>query len=218
MQYVMEEEDSSISSIEPRPELLCLDVGTRRTGVALSNVALGVATPVTVLHHPDPHKSTGEEILRSMRDHIHEINDLSDRNNVAGIVVGWPLEQTSGVPGRQCKIVRQYCRILKEQANEMDVNMRLNRLDMLTWDERWSTYAVLNNKQHDVDGVEKRKFRRSEIGKAFDDASVVDDLAATYILQGVLTWLRKDEYERDLEDENLDQFRPTQRVCKKWFT
>ena len=41
----------------------------------------------------------------------------------------------------------------------------------------------------------------------------MDDLAATYILQGVLAWLRKDEYERDLEGlDDLNQFRPSIRT------
>ena len=216
------------STFEPRPELLCLDVGTRRTGVALSNIALGVATPMTVLHHPDPYKSTAEEMLGSLREHIDVLNDLSDRHNVVAIVVGWPLEIT-GVPGPQCGIVKEYCRILLEQAEVMEeeeeeeeeedkMRRSLHRLDMLTWDERWSTEAVRNNERHDGTRDKKRKFRRSEIGKSFDEeeggtVSTVDDLAATYILQGVLAWLRKDEYERDLEGlDDLNQFRPSIRT------
>ena len=90
---------------------------------------------------------------------------------------------------------------------------QLSDVCTVVWDERWSTEAVLYAQKctHEDDRKPRQKFKRSQVGKAFEDHSkndAIDDLAATYILQGVLEWLRKDEYQRDLEMDGLDGFRP----------
>jgi putative transcription antitermination factor YqgF len=193
-----------------RRELLCLDVGTKRTGIALSNVELGVATPLTVLKHPSA-KTTAEDALATFREHISFLNKIVEEHNVAAVVVGWPLE-LNGTVGNQCHLVKQYVNMLMEQSQEMDSDMKICKLDTLVWDERWSSEAVRHGaKQMAVENEPKRKYKRSFVGKKVDQSSkeIIDDLAATYILQGVLEWLRMDELNRDMASDGLDAFRPT---------
>tara|TARA_B110000090_G_scaffold197309_1_gene235118 strand:+ start:28 stop:825 length:798 start_codon:yes stop_codon:yes gene_type:complete len=214
-----EEEDekndtSAAQHHHPRQQLLCLDVGTKRTGVALSNIEVGVATPVTILQHPSA-TVAAEEALAVFRQHITVLNELIDTNRVAALVVGWPLE-LNGTVGHQCGLVEQYMHMLQEQGREMDPNMPLCALDTVVWDERWSSEAVKHAAhQMQVENQPRRKYKRSSIGKKRGNGveeGHVDDLAATYILQGVLEWLRQDEYDRALTSDGLEGFRPCVKV------
>jgi len=206
--YVHIEEATHVEAPEElRNELLCLDVGTKRTGVAISNVALGLATPLTVLQHPSA-TSTAEDSLITFRHHVSILSDLIDTHNVAAVVVGWPLE-LDGKPGRQCQIVEQYSNMLREQGKAMDEDMSLCTVNTLVWDERWSSEAVRHSAVNR--DASRRKYKRSAVGKKVVDVNslIIDDLAATYILQNLLEWLRTDDYERDLAADGMSRFRPS---------
>ena len=87
---------------------------------------------------------------------------LSQEHQVSGWVVGWPLNM-DGTQGPRCQSTKQFV-----------VNM-LGLMDfpVLFWDERLSTVAVTNAM---LEGDLSRKKR----------ARKVDQLAATFILQGAL--------------------------------
>ena len=151
---------------------LGLDVGTRRIGVALSNV-LGIAQPLLTIERTQPRRDQ-RSILR-----------LARRYGCAGIIVGNPLH-LSGDSSRQTERVHSFVDELKtliaetSAANENLSNADHPSLTVHLWDERLSTaeaHAALEATGHNP---ADRRVRR-QVGRG-----LVDKLAAALILQG---WL-----------------------------
>lgn len=94
---------------------------------------------------------------------IHELSALTREYQAAGLVIGYPVNM-DGSEGARCQSTRQFAR---------DTATRI-ALPTLLWDERLSTVAV--NRMM-VDEADLSRKRRGEL---------VDKLAATYLLQGVL--------------------------------
>jgi len=88
--------------------------------------------------------------------------------NVGGLVLGLP-KNMDGSEGPRCQSTRQFARNMAEKTN----------IPISFWDERLSTIAVTRTL---IEADASRK-RQSEL---------VDKLAASYILQGVLDNLSKD--------------------------
>ncbi|MEX2299175.1 MAG: Holliday junction resolvase RuvX [Dongiaceae bacterium] len=86
--------------------------------------------------------------------------------SIGGLVVGLPVNM-DGSEGPRCQSVRQFARNLLERID----------LPLAFWDERLSTMAVTRSL---IEADMSRK-RRSE---------VVDEMAAAFILQGALDYLR----------------------------
>ncbi|MEX0807753.1 MAG: Holliday junction resolvase RuvX [Dongiaceae bacterium] len=86
---------------------------------------------------------------------------------IGGLIVGLPVNM-DGSEGPRCQSVRQFARNLLERID----------LPLAFWDERLSTMAVTRSL---IEADMSRK-RRSE---------VVDEMAAAFILQGALDWLRR---------------------------
>ncbi|MDR2416913.1 MAG: Holliday junction resolvase RuvX [Holosporales bacterium] len=99
-----------------------IDVGERRTGLALSDMNRCVALPWQSLHHD------------SLMKGVAPIASLMMERGVAGIVVGWPIE-TSGNIGAQCKKVLRFADALFEQTSKA----------FFLWDERLSTAVVIRH-------------------------------------------------------------------------
>jgi putative Holliday junction resolvase len=97
--------------------ILALDVGERRTGVALSDSLGWLATPLTVL------KS------RSREAELAAIVELVQSRQVEQVVVGYP-RSLDGSVGPQAKRVDQYVAQLRTHLPEVPV---------ILWDERLST-------------------------------------------------------------------------------
>jgi putative Holliday junction resolvase len=144
---------------------LGLDIGTRRIGVALSNV-LGVAHPLLTIERTQPRRDQ-RSILR-----------LARRHGCAGIVVGNPLH-LSGDRSRQTDRVQRFVDELKALINRPSTQTQPAEnppLAVHLWDERLSTaeaHAALEATGHNP---AERHTRRQ----------LVDQLAAALILQG---WL-----------------------------
>jgi len=98
---------------------LGLDHGTRRIGLAVGETTTGIATPLEVL--------PAEQFDRVLR----RVLDLARRYQVAGIVVGWPLNM-DGTEGDQARSARQVAR---------DISCRTD-LEVRIWDERLSSFAA----------------------------------------------------------------------------
>ena len=88
--------------------------------------------------------------------------------NVGGLVLGLP-KNMDGSEGPRCQSTRQFAKNMAEKTN----------IPISFWDERLSTIAVTRTL---IEADASRK-RQSEL---------VDKLAASYILQGVLDNLSKD--------------------------
>ncbi len=94
---------------------------------------------------------------------------IVDENDVGGLVIGLPLNM-DGSEGPRCQSTRQFARNL----------LNLRDLPIAFWDERLSTAAVERMMVEEMDLTRKRR------------AEVVDKLAASYILQGLLDRLARD--------------------------
>ncbi len=145
----------------PQP-WLGLDVGTRRIGVALSN-ALRIAQPLLTLERSQPRRDQ-RSILR-----------LARRHHCAGIIVGSPV-LLSGELSRQTERVHRFAQELETLAREQQTarssEAPQHPLSILLWDERLTTaeaHAALD-----------------ATGYGRDRRDIIDQLAATLILQG---WL-----------------------------
>lgn len=109
-----------LSSVDPKPRYLALDIGTKRIGIAVSDELGLTAQPVMTL-----------EVRRSRRDDLRSIARLARRFAVAGIVVGNPLHLSGGASPRAAK-VQQFAAELGE----------LTGLPIHLWDERFTTHEA----------------------------------------------------------------------------
>jgi putative Holliday junction resolvase len=96
-----------------------LDHGAKTIGVAVSDVSLLIATPLTVIH-----KS------QFTRD-ADMLMNLMNVRGAAGLVIGLPVNM-DGTEGGRCQSVRAFARHL----------LRRCEMPIAFWDERLSTQAV----------------------------------------------------------------------------
>ena len=159
---------------------LGLDVGDRRTGVAISDAEGILARPLTVID------SIGQEAL------VEKVLALVENHKVGRVVVGLP-RRLSGELGRQADKVTVFTERLSCLAKERS----LSQLDIQLWDERLSTKAAERLKT----GPESRRnslhlrARRGARNRSPSVKAEVDAIAAALILQGFLDSRRlsKDE-------------------------
>jgi putative Holliday junction resolvase len=150
---------------------LGLDVGDKRTGVAISDPLGILATPLTVLASKD------EDTL------ISEILKLVEQYKAVRIVVGLP-RSLNGELGKQASKVTTFTDKLSWRAQQSN----LNQFDVQLWDERFSTKAA---ERLNMEAYSKRnKLRPSAKREA-----KVDAMAAAFILQGFLDSLRPNHSE-----------------------
>ena len=133
----------------PHGKLIGLDVGTKTIGVAICDAAWHFAGPVETIRR-----------MKFMQD-LERLRSLAEREQVAGIVVGLPLNM-DGSDSPRTQSVRTFAR-----------NLAPLGLPVLLWDERWSTQAV------------ERAMIAADVSRA-KRAEKVDALAAAHILQGAL--------------------------------
>jgi putative Holliday junction resolvase len=91
---------------------------------------------------------------------------MIDGEQIVGMVLGYPVNM-DGTPGPRAQATRAFARMFQERMP----------MPVLLWDERMSTMAV--NRMM-IDELDINRKRRAEL---------VDKLAASYILQGVLDGL-----------------------------
>jgi len=130
--------------------VLCLDVGTKRIGVAVSDELKLTAGGVCTIER------------NSMKNVILSISNIIEKYNVEQIVVGMPYN-LSGESGAMALAVKSF---IKKLRNSIP-------LEVVEWDERFSTIAV------------NRVLSDTEMSRA-KKKGVVDELSAVYILQGYL--------------------------------
>jgi putative Holliday junction resolvase len=150
---------------------LGLDVGDKRTGVAVSDPQGILATPLTVLDNEDED------------DLIDEILKLVEQYKAERIVVGLP-RRLNGEMGRQANKVTAFTEKLSWQAKQSS----LNQLDVQLWDERLTTRAAERLKMEAGGRGNKLRSRakRRARNHSFSVKAEIDAIAAAFILQGFL--------------------------------
>jgi putative Holliday junction resolvase len=116
--------------------LLCLDVGTKTIGMALSDTTLLVATPFDTIRRT------------RFRDDVLRLDTEIARHNVGAIVVGLPLA-LDGSDSPRTQGVRQFAYNLLAHHD----------LPLVFWDERMSTAAV----EREMIAADLTRKRRAEI-------------------------------------------------------
>ncbi len=94
---------------------LCLDIGARRIGVAISDPMGISATPLEVLQDMD---------ADALRGYVEE----KSLQGVAEVVIGLPLT-LKGREGKQARDTREYARVIQDIAG----------IRVIFWDERFSS-------------------------------------------------------------------------------
>ena len=161
---------------------LGLDVGDKRTGVAISDPQGILATPLTVLVSKD------EDAL------INEILNLVEQHKAERIVVGLP-RCLNGEMGKQANKVTAFADKLSWRAKRSN----LNQLDVQLWDERFSTKAAerLKTEAGGKGSKLRSRAKRGAKNHSFSVKAEVDAIAAAFILQGFLDSLRDKEQCQD---------------------
>ncbi|NKB44511.1 MAG: Holliday junction resolvase RuvX [Alphaproteobacteria bacterium] len=131
-----------LEALGPGQCLLGLDVGTKTVGIAVSDRARIIASPLTVIRRTKFTKDA------------EALFTLIDDNDVGALVVGLPVEM-DGNEGRQAQYVRTF----------VDNLLNLRDLTVAFWDERLSTVAVERMM------VEKADLSRKKRGKVVDRAA-----------------------------------------------
>jgi len=161
---------------------LGLDVGDRRTGVALSDAEGILATPLTVLDSPN------EDVL------IDSVLRLVGQHRVERIVVGLP-QHMDGQLGRQAGKVIAFVDRLRLRASETSLEGHPGALDIQLWDERLSTQTAerLRTEARSKGQKLRSAAKKGARHHSFRARSGVDAIAAALILQGYLDSLKEGE-------------------------
>ena len=137
----------NIISEEKNSRILALDYGTARIGVAISDPTQILASPLTTI----------ENNAKSAK----EIRKLIEENQVSTLVIGYPLN----LKGKE--------EIAAEKVNAFIEKLALKHIEIVRWDERFSSVTAMNLLQEA--GVKVRK-----------DKGRIDRSAAAVILQNYL--------------------------------
>jgi len=161
---------------------LGLDVGDRRTGVAISDAEGMLATPLTVLESPN------EDAL------IDSVLGLVGQHRVERIVVGLP-RHMDGQLGRQAGKVNAFVERLRLKASEKSLDGHLIAFDIQMWDERLSTQTAerLRTEARSKGQKLRSATKKGARHHSFRARSGIDAIAAALILQGYLDSLKESE-------------------------
>lgn len=116
--------------------LIGFDYGSKRLGVAVSDLLLMSATPYKIIQR------------RTMEADLAEIKKIIQEKEVGGIVYGLPL-QMNGEEGQTAQEVRKFAQRLAQEIN----------LPYYFWDERLSSSAVesVMIKEADLSRAKRKK-------------------------------------------------------------
>jgi putative holliday junction resolvase len=128
---------------------LGLDVGDKRTGVAVSDPEGILAVPLTVIAY------------RSEGAIIDDIIKLVEQHMIGRIVVGLP-RSLDGSLGPQAEKVKAFAEKLSLRAKRSNLNV-----DIKLWDERFSTVAVDKLMSKAGGKRNRRKEHRDALSAAF---------------------------------------------------
>lgn len=139
--------------------LMGLDLGAKTIGVAVSDAAQSIATPVVTVERT---KFTQDAAA---------LGKLVEEFEIGGYILGWPLNM-DGSEGPRCDAVRSFADEMTKHPDIFEKNPFI-----ALWDERLSTQAVDDFLDNTVDMHRKNR------------KNVIDKLAAQVILQGALAFI-----------------------------
>lgn len=134
---------------------LAIDLGDKRTGLAVGDVETGFVTPLEVIQRS--RTSQHAELLRAIRDAI-------DEHGPDGLVIGLPLNM-DGTEGDRAKIVRTF-------AAELAASTKLT---IYFQDERLTSFAA---EQH-LDRSGRTHKQKKHLRDALAAAEILRDFLAT---------------------------------------
>lgn len=117
-----------------RKAILGIDYGSKRMGIAVSDLSCTIATSYKIIYRKD------------IESDLVELNQIIKEKEIGGIVMGLPL-QMNGVEGEIASEVRKFAEVLKEKIG----------LPILLWDERLSSSAMENFLIKEVDLSRKKR-------------------------------------------------------------
>ena len=143
-----------LARLPPRGALMCLDLGTKTIGIAVSDLSRTIASPLTLIER------------RKFAADADALLKLAAEKEVAAIVIGLPLNM-DGSEGPRAQATRAFGRNLATRTD----------LPIVFWDERLSTAAVTRTL---IDADASRKRRGALVDKmaaAYILQGVLDRLA-----------------------------------------
>ena len=147
--------DEFLLNILPEKRLIGIDPGTKTLGIAVSNTDLTVASPIKTIKR------------KKLASDINELLSVFNYYDVAGLIMGWPLNM-DGSLGPRCDSVRDFTKSI----------LRVKDLPIFFQDERMSTMAIERPMIMEDMTMKKRIVR-------------TDQLASCLILQTALDVLQK---------------------------
>ena len=116
----MTEQDVIQPTSGTKMRYLAIDYGSKRTGLAICDVAETISSPLAVIH--------GNKGL------LKKIADIVESENAGAVVVGLPLNMT-GSESSQTKLVRKFAEQLKDQLS-VPVHLQDERLSSFGAEEK----------------------------------------------------------------------------------
>jgi putative Holliday junction resolvase len=137
---------------------------------ALVGLDLGTKTIGVAATNPERTLASPRETIRrtKLKPDLERLLAIVDSEGAVAVILGLPLNM-DGSEGPRCQAVRQF-------ASDL---LKVRDLDVVLWDERLSTVAVTRT-MIDADVSRARR------------AEAVDKLAAAYIVEGFIDWLKAD--------------------------
>jgi len=114
--------------------ILGIDYGSKRMGLAVSDLSLTIATSYKILYR------------KELSQDLAELKKIIAEKEIGAVVMGLPL-QMNGVEGDIAAEVRKFADVLQENFN----------LPLLLWDERLSSSAVESFLIKEVDLSRKKR-------------------------------------------------------------
>ncbi|MEE2698644.1 MAG: Holliday junction resolvase RuvX [Pseudomonadota bacterium] len=99
--------------------LLCLDIGSKTIGLALSDISITIATPMTTIWR------------KKFSQDVQQLKKLIEQEKIGGLILGLPIKM-DGTKGPRCQSVYDFARNIEEHID----------IPIAFWDERLSTVAV----------------------------------------------------------------------------
>ncbi len=122
------------NKIPPHKALLGIDYGSKRMGLAVSDLSRTIASSYKIL------------LRHNLKADLAELAEIITKKEVGGIVLGLPL-QMNGTEGEMAAEVRKFAVVLAENT----------ALPLLFWDERLSSSAMENFLIKEVDLSRKKR-------------------------------------------------------------
>ncbi len=122
------------NKLPARKAILGIDYGSKRMGIAVSDLSCTIATSYKIIYRKNIDKD------------LAELNQIIKEKEIGGIVMGLPL-QMNGTEGEIATEVRKFAEVLEEKIG----------LPILLWDERLSSSAVENFLIKEVDLSRKKR-------------------------------------------------------------